>query len=202
VSDIVIVATGLANTASVVAAFKRLGAAPLITRDAAEVQAARAVVVPGVGAFGPGMQALRDASLVDLLRERVAADRPTAGICLGMQLLFATSDETPGATGLGIIDAHVARFADTLTVPQMGWNQVAAPEGARFFRDGFAYFANSYRAVPPLDGWRCATADYGGTFVAGIERGATVGCQFHPELSGRWGLALLRRWLDAAGVSC
>ncbi|MCB9506223.1 MAG: imidazole glycerol phosphate synthase subunit HisH [Myxococcales bacterium] len=199
---VAVVATGLANTASVVAALTRLGVEAEVTRDAARVDAARAVVLPGVGAFGAGMRELRSAGLVDSLIRRIEDGDPIAGVCLGLQLLCRTSDESPGETGLGVVDAHVGRFGSGLTVPQMGWNHVAAAASMRHVVDGYAYFANSYRLASAPDGWEAATAEYGGPFVAALERGNALACQFHPELSGAWGLGLLGRWLAAAGVRC
>lgn len=207
-SRVVIVRTGVANLASVIAAFERLGAPAEVTTDAERVHRAERVMLPGVGAFGAGMAALtgrgddgRD--LASALRERIAADRPTIAICLGLQLLCQDSEETPGIAGLGIVPAHVARFAGgrdapALKVPQLGWNRVEAPVGARFVRSGHAYFANSFRVAAAPDGWAAAIADYGGPFVAAIERGRVLACQFHPELSGPWGARLLGRWLEAA----
>jgi len=198
VTDVVLVRTGVANLASVLAALQRLGVRPEVTTDAARVAAADAAILPGVGAFGAGVAALREHGLDTALRARVAAERPLLAVCLGLQLLASTSDETPGVTGLGLLDAHVARFPDTVKVPQLGWNQVVPDDGCTFLAPGYAYFANSFRLVDAPAGWRAARADHGGPFVAALERGPILACQFHPELSGPWGLALLDRWLAAA----
>jgi imidazole glycerol phosphate synthase glutamine amidotransferase subunit len=122
-------------------------------------------------------------------------------ICLGLQILAEESEENPGVRGLGVLPATVTRFADGLRVPQLGWNRVAAGDGARLLEDGAAYFANSFKLdnVPP--GWTGATADHGGEFVAALERGPVLACQFHPELSGHWGQTLIERWLAAGGGS-
>lgn len=222
---VVIIATGIANTASVEAAFARLGAEVAHTTDAGLVARARAVVLPGVGSFGAGMDVLRRLELVEVLRERIAHGRATLAVCLGLQLLCRGSEESPGVEGLGVLDAVVRRFPDTVSVPQFGWNRVRAGEGSRLIEDGYAYFANSYRILPerdaraqdggaPLAGargcewgsdWMRATTEYAGAFVSAIERGAVLGCQFHPEISGAWGQALLGRWLATAtgeGGSC
>lgn len=197
-TDVVIVRTGVANLASVLAGFRRLGVTPDVTTDPAAVAAARAVVLPGVGAFGAGMAALHEFGLAAPLTARVAAGRPLLAVCLGLQLLAIASDEAPGVPGLGVLDGHVARFPDTVKVPQLGWNQVAPDAGCRLLEPGYAYFANSYRLVDAPAGWTAARTDHGGSFTAALERGPILACQFHPELSGPWGLALLDRWLTAA----
>ncbi|KAA0214430.1 MAG: imidazole glycerol phosphate synthase subunit HisH [Leptolyngbya sp. PLA3] len=204
-----VIATGIANTASVEAAFMRLGAEVEHTTDAVIVERARAVVLPGVGSFGAGMEVIRRLGLDDLLRERVRQGRATLAVCLGLQLLCRGSEESPGVEGLGVLDAVARRFPDTVSVPQFGWNGVRAGEGSQLIEDGYAYFANSYRLGEeegaPGDGWACAMTDYAGPFIAAIERGAVLGCQFHPEVSGAWGQALLERWLarvSAEAGSC
>lgn len=196
--EVVIVPTGTANIASVAAAFRRLGAKPRVAHDAAEVDTATHVMLPGVGSFGASMARLREAHLDAALRRRIEADRPTIGICVGHQLLFQRSAESPGADGLGVIDAEVGTFGGDVRVPQFGWNKVRSDDESVVLDSGHAYFANSFRAVS-APGWRVATADHGGSFVAGIERGNVVGCQFHPELSGDYGAALLGRFLELRG---
>ncbi|MCB9664810.1 MAG: imidazole glycerol phosphate synthase subunit HisH [Alphaproteobacteria bacterium] len=195
---VAVVHTGVANLASVLAGLRRVGGDPVVTTDADEVAEAPAAFLPGVGAFGPGMEALRAGGLDQALRERIAADRPTTCICLGLQLLARASEESPGVAGLGVLDGEVTRFRGDVLVPQFGWNLVHPTPGCRLLEPGHAYFANSYKldALPP--GWEGALGDHGGPFVAAVERGRVLGCQFHPELSGVWGQALLRRWLEAA----
>lgn len=203
--NVLVVETGTANTASVLAGLRRAGGQPEVL-GAADVDralvpeiVARAdrLVLPGVGAFAAARGALDAQGVVEALRDRIVAGRPTLGICLGMQLMASASEESPGVEGLGVWDATVRRFRGPVRVPQLGWNRVVAGEGCRLLVDGVAYFANSYRldAVPP--GWSGAVADHGGPFVAAVERGAVLACQFHPELSGAWGQDLLRRWLEA-----
>ena len=121
-------------------------------------------------------------------------------ICLGMQLLGTSSQESPGTKGLGIFDAAIERFSNQVKVPQLGWNRVT-PTGdgteARF-EPGEAYFANSFRLGQAPEGWGYATTDYDGSFVSCLWRGKTLACQFHPELSGEWGQSVLKRWCDDA----
>lgn len=202
----VIVKTGVANLASVVAAYSRLGARCEVTTDPERVTNADFAMLPGVGAFGAGMAALGGpgGALASALISRFSSDRPTMAICLGLQLLASSSDETPGVPGLSIFEtSHVTRFGvvdahtgGSLKVPQLGWNLVNAPAEARFLTTGHAYFANSYRLSEAPPGWAAATADYGGRFVAALERGPHLACQFHPELSGPWGQVLMQRWLE------
>jgi imidazole glycerol phosphate synthase glutamine amidotransferase subunit len=193
--EVVIVPTGVANTASVMAAFRRLGAEPRLAERAGEVAAASHVMLPGVGAFGPAMARLREHGLDAALQERIAADRPTISICVGHQLLFERSEESPGVAGLGVIPGEVGRFSGAVRVPQFGWNRVRPEAGCDLLDEGYAYFANSYRALE-APGWRVARGEHGGPFVAAVERGNVIGCQFHPELSGAYGAALLSRFLE------
>lgn len=196
--EVTIIATGIANTASVESAFARLGACVIHTSDPRVVEKARALVLPGVGSFGAGMEVLKGLGLVELLRARIDAGRATLAVCLGVQLLCRGSEESGGIEGLGVIDAIVRRFPDSVTVPQFGWNWVTAPPQAVLLQSGYAYFANSYRIVAgeeALADFACSKTDYAGPFVSGFERGSVLGCQFHPEISGPWGRALLGRWL-------
>jgi glutamine amidotransferase len=192
--DLAIVDTGSANLASVTAAFRRLGARPRVTESPERVLTARRVVLPGVGAFGAVAERLARTGLAEALRDRTAQGAALLGICLGMQLLAEGSDEAPGAIGLGVIEGKAERFGDGTRVPQLGWNRVEPGGQSRFVTPGYAYFANSFclRSVP--SGWSTAFASYDGSFVAAAERGPQLACQFHPELSGAWGAALLGRW--------
>lgn len=196
--DLVIVPTGVANLASVRAAFRRLLVEPEVTADPDRIAAASHVMLPGVGAFGPALAALRAGGADRAIVARIARDRPTIAICVGHQLLFRASEESPGERGLGVVDAVIGRFPDTVRVPQFGWNLVTPHPDSALLQEGHAYFANSYRAVS-APGWIVSTAEHGGPFVAAIERGKVLGCQFHPELSGPWGQALLAAFLDREG---
>jgi imidazole glycerol-phosphate synthase subunit HisH len=192
-----VVHTGIANTASILAGLRRAGAEAELTEDKSKVAAAQMLVLPGVGAFGAGMKQLHNCGLVGILRKRLTELRPTLCVCLGLQLLFTTSEEDPGVAGLGVFEAQVQRFPGTVRVPQLGWNKVAPETGAQLVEPGYAYFANSYRVQQAPLGWIAAYADHGGPFVAALEKESVLCCQFHPELSGRWGSSLLHRWLDS-----
>ena len=193
--EVAIVPTGTANLASVQAAFRRLGAEPHLVEDAATVGSASHVMLPGVGAFGASLERLQEHGLDRALIERIKADKPTIAICVGHQLLFESSEESPGVRGLGIVRAAIARFPEGVRVPQFGWNRVEAADDCNLLESGHAYFANSYRASE-APGWTVAKAEHGGPFIAAMERGKVIGCQFHPELSADYGAALLSRFLE------
>ncbi|MCE2967946.1 MAG: imidazole glycerol phosphate synthase subunit HisF [Phycisphaerales bacterium] len=199
VADVTILSTGSANLASVVAAFERLGSRATITTDPLIAERAELLVLPGVGSLGSAMASLGQRGLIDMIRRRCAAHRPLLAICLGLQLLAEASDESPGVAGLGVIEGRAERFASSVRVPQMGWNRIVPGSGCVMLSEGDAYFANSYALRRAPLGWASATSTHDGAFIAAIERGPILACQFHPELSGAFGLSLLRRWLDAAG---
>jgi imidazole glycerol phosphate synthase glutamine amidotransferase subunit len=200
-ADVLIVRTGAANLASVVAAFERLGRSVDITDNAFAVRTAKRVVLPGVGAFAPVAERLRENGMGEAVVHRVEEDLPTLAVCLGLHLLAAGSEEAEGGRGLGVLDVEAFRFPDTVVVPQLGWNTVTADADCRLLMDGAAYFANSYRITHRPAGWQVAWSDHAGPFVAAVERGNVLGCQFHPELSGEWGQRLIERWLDNGGES-
>jgi glutamine amidotransferase len=195
--EVVVLPTGTANLASVLAAFSRLGATTRIAADATTVCEAERVVLPGVGTFGAALAGLRAAGLAEAIAGRVRAGAATLAMCVGLQALFEESDESPGVKGISAIPGRVRRFPDSVRVPQFGWNRVQPAPDCRFLAPGYAYFANSYRVLE-APGCRTATADHGGRFVAALERDHVVACQFHPELSGAYGHALIGRWLEGA----
>lgn len=193
--EVLIVPTGTANLASVKAGIGRAGGDCVECRDPERIAAADRVVLPGVGALAAARRRLDADGLAAALTDRVAAGRPTLAVCLGLQLLCATSEESPGVPGLGVLDVAVGRFPADVITPQMGWNRIAPRPGCRYLRPGHAYFANSYRLESAPAGWNAAWSEHGGRFVAALEAGDVVACQFHPELSGEWGADLLRRWV-------
>lgn len=192
---VAIVSTGVGNMASLIAAFARIGVDARATGRPDVVRGAPRVVLPGVGAFGPVMAKLRAIGLAEALVERADADRPLLGICLGLQLLARESAEAPGVPGLGVLDASVVPFAAGVRRPHLGWNLVTPSPTVRSVRRGEACFANSYHLDRVPADASGAWSDHGGPFVAAVERGALLGCQFHPELSGPWGAELLRTWV-------
>ncbi len=200
---LVAVDTGLGNVRSVVRALeeagRRAGVAVdvNVSSDADAVRRADALVVPGQGAFRDCARAL-GAELGAAVRESIARGAPYLGICLGLQILFPTSDEAQGCEGLGVFPGHVAKLARVgdAKIPHVGWN-VAEPTRATWLleREESFYFVHSYAVVPEDASLACATTTHGTRFVSAIERDNVVAVQFHPEKSQRAGLALLERFL-------
>lgn len=189
-----IVDTRIANTTSLRVAFERLGAQTRLVDSAAGVRDAESLVLPGVGAFGAVMNRLERLGVREALRERIEAGRPTLCVCLGMQALALESEESPGVSGLGVLPVRVVRLREPPRRTHFGWSPLTT-RGEGSVREGYAYFAHSYCVPEAPEGWIVTTASFGGRFVASMERGAVLACQFHPELSGAWGRGLLERWL-------
>ena len=196
--NVKIVKTGVANVASVSAAFSRLGCEAALTESVAAVTTADALVLPGVGSFGAGMESLQERGMVDALRTRIAEGRPTLAICLGLQLLAETSEESPGVRGLGCLPLAVGSFPATVARPQFGWNWLANENAPVLGEGGYVYYANSYRLTNAPTGWQSGWSNHGEAFIGCLQKGAVVACQFHPELSGPYGSQVLGRWLDTA----
>ncbi|HET6554774.1 MAG TPA: imidazole glycerol phosphate synthase subunit HisH [Dyella sp.] len=194
--SVVLVDAGGTNIGSVRYALQRLGVEAALTSDAEAIRSADKVILPGVGAAGPGMARLRERGLVDTMR---SLTQPVLGVCLGMQLLCDRSEES-GTECLGLIHATVRRFVERpgLRVPHMGWNRLhrqrAHPLMDGLGDDDWAYFVHSYAA--PVGEYALATTEHGGEFASVISRGNFHGMQFHPERSGRVGSLLLKNFLD------
>jgi len=189
---------GSGNIHSAVRALERTGASVVLTADPAEIEAADGLVVPGVGAFASVMEGLAAVDGVELLRDRHARGRPTLGICVGLQVLFAAGSEHGVRTeGAALWPGEVTRL-DSPVVPHMGWSRVRAAPGSRLFAgldDEYFYFVHSYAAPAGPPGALTSTAVHGGPFAAAVEDGATSATQFHPEKSGDAGAALLANWV-------
>lgn len=190
---------GIGNLRSAEKALQRVGADARLTSDAGFARDADAVVLPGVGAFGACLRALRAAFLEDVVHEAVESGKPFLGICVGMQMLFTSSDEDPKARGLGVIPGGVVRLSGDVKCPQMQWNRldIALDDDPMFEGDEFVgrrswmYFVHSFAGVPENPSFVAATCDYGGPVNAAFRRDNVFATQFHPEKSSRSGLALL-----------
>lgn len=193
---VTIVKTGIANIASVIAGFERLGCKTHVTSNHKKITEAQHVVLPGVGTFAAGMRTLRAHGIDEALKLRIEDEKPTLSICLGLQLLFEKSEESPEETGLGIFPGTAKKFSKEMTVPHFGWNQVAPSAESNIFQTGHAYFANSFYVDSLPKGWIPSYTTYGNTFISGFEKGQVVAGQFHPELSGQWGNNFMKRWLE------
>ena len=195
---IAIIDYGMGNLGSVEKALAFLGYASKITNDPAEVMAADGVVLPGVGAIGAAMEALSGKGLDKVVHEYIATGKPFLGICLGMQMLFETSEESFGGEpvkGLSVLPGKVVRFPGDmgLKIPQIGWNDLSSrneilPSGE------YVYFVHSYYCVPEREEDIAATTNYGIEYCCSVRRNNIFACQFHPEKSGEVGLRILDRW--------
>ena len=191
---------GIGNLRSAQKALQRCGADARLTSDHGLIRDAAGVVLPGVGAFGACMDALRSADLESAVHEAVGSGRPFLGICVGMQMLFDGSEEETRARGLGIVPGTVRWLSTDLPRPQMQWNQLrlTLPDDALFAGVGdhpWAYFVHSLHGVPTDAAVVAATCEYGATVNAVFRRGNVVATQFHPEKSGRDGLAMLTNFV-------
>ena len=192
---------GMGNLRSVEKALERVGAEAQITADAELAAGADGVILPGVGAFPKAMERIRQLDLDAFLRDWAGAERPLLGICLGMQLLFDSSEELGGARGLGILAGEVTALdAAGLKVPHMGWEPVRWERSSRFAdavpSETPFYFVHSFAARPADPEVVIGTAAWGERFACVVERGRTFGAQFHPEKSSGAGLALLAKFVD------
>lgn len=196
---------GAGNLRSVANALNELGITPRIVADASGLGGTTHLVLPGVGSFGDCMARLEERGLVSALRERIASGTPYLGICLGYQILFEESEETPGVSGLGIFAGKVRRFQEQpgLKIPHMGWNSVipTTPESGCWKGLGaepYFYYVHSYFPVPADPSIIAATTSYGAdTFAGAVQSGAIFACQFHPEKSQNAGIRLLRNFFEA-----
>lgn len=190
------------NIKSVEKAVQFLGEEVLITRDKEILLSADKVIFPGVGAFGDAMEKLHTYGLVEVIHKIVDKGTPFLGICLGMQLLFDSSEEAPGVEGLSLIPGKIVRFPSNmgLKVPQIGWNKLALPAKGELFKgieDGeFVYFVHSYYLQAMNFEDVVATTEYGVTVHAAVERKNVFGCQFHPEKSSDVGMKILKNFLE------
>ena len=187
------------NIRSVENAVRYLGHEAVVTADSSRILSADHVILPGVGAFGDAMEKLRSAGLEVTIRQAVKAGIPFLGICLGLQLLFEESEESPGVKGLCLLPGRIRRIpeGDGRKVPQIGWNALKLYHDHPLFADtaegDYVYFVHSYYADASLE-HVIATTEYGAELTAAVAKDNVIGCQFHPEKSGPVGLKILRRF--------
>ena len=192
---------GIGNLRSAQKALERVGADARLTADSGLIADADAVVLPGVGAFGACMDALRECGLDEVAIEAANDNRPFLGVCVGMQMLYEGSEESPNSLGLGVLPGRLRLLPNTVKRPQMQWNLVDVRRPSRLFAQVpdpvWMYFVHSYAADAQGESV-VATCDYGGLVAAAVERDGLWATQFHPEKSGAVGLELLRGFVDAA----
>ena len=202
---IAIIDYGAGNLSSVQKALNFLGADNRITADPAEILAADRVILPGVGAFGDAMAAMRSRGLVDTVRAAADGSRPFLGICLGLQLLFESSDESPGVEGLGILKGKIVSIPkdNGLKVPHIGWNSVSLKQKDGIFKgiedNSYFYFVHSFYLKGADESVVAGVTDYGVEIECAVQKDNLCAVQFHPEKSSNAGLALLKNFLDKEG---
>ena len=190
------------NLKSVEKALVSLGAETCVTRKAEEIRSADALILPGVGAFGVAMERLVVFGLDEAIRDFCASGKPFLGICLGLQLLFSESAESPGVKGLSVLQGKILRIPEGggRKVPHIGWNSLSFPNPGRLFaglpEGAYAYFVHSYYLAAESPDIVTAETEYGVKIHASVEKGNVFACQFHPEKSGRVGLKILRNFID------
>lgn len=199
---IAIVDYGMGNLRSVSKAFQSQGFTVNVTKDPGDIRSASGLVLPGQGAFGDCVKNLEENGIFQTIKEFIQSGKPYLGICLGLQVLFEGSEESPGVAGLGLLKGKVVRFPsfkkERLKVPHMGWNRIGIrkktallegiPDGSWF------YFVHSYFPVPEDESVTAVTCTYGMEFTAAVATGNIFACQFHPEKSSAYGLLLLRNF--------
>lgn len=190
------------NVKSVEKAINYLGQEAVITRDRDIILSSDRVILPGVGNFGDAMDKIREYKLENVIYDVVDSGKPFLGICLGLQLLYKTSEESPGATGLGILDGEILRIPDAegLKIPQIGWNSLNITPGARLFKgidnNPYVYFVHSYYLKSANMQDVAATTEYSVEIHASVEHNNVFACQFHPEKSSTVGLKILENFIE------
>ena len=188
------------NIKSVEKALKTLGQEVIVTRDPDTILNAEKVILPGVGSFGDAMEKLHSYGLVEVIHKVVEKKTPFLGICLGLQLLFESSEETPGVEGLGILKGRIVKIPDNgeLKIPHMGWNSLQFQNSGRLFenlpQDSYVYFVHSYYLQAEDESIVKATTDYSTCIHASVEKDNVFACQFHPEKSSDVGLTILKNF--------
>ena len=203
---IAIIDYGMGNLRSAQRGLEKVGAEVRVIQSPRELSGARGLVLPGDGAFGRAMENLRAAGWIEPLRQAAAEGMPFFGICVGMQLLFESSEEMGQHQGLGLFAGSVKRFTGSLKVPHMGWNQLKLRANGNYSLlrgvadGGSCYFVHSYYCAPQDASINAATTDYGIEFASIVERGNILGTQFHPEKSQTTGLKILENFVSIVNI--
>ena len=190
------------NLKSVEKALQYLGEECIVTRDKEKLLKADKIILPGVGAFGDAMEKLHKFGLVDVIHKLVKENKPFLGICLGLQLMFESSEEEPGVKGLGLLPGKIVKFPEKegFKIPHMGWNSIDVKEGSRLFKgvsnNSYVYFVHSYYLQAENENDVAATTEYITHVHASVEHDNIFACQFHPEKSGDVGLRILKNFCE------
>lgn len=197
---IAVIDYGAGNIRSVTKALESVGADVTVSRDPQQIEKRSKIVLPGVGAFGKAMAALKEQDLINPIIRAVQQGKPFLGICLGLQILFESSEESPNIQGLGLLKGKVRRFSLNLKVPHLGWNQVEQVETSLLWKGipdkSFYYFAHSYYIDPDNSSITTGKTDYGTPFSSSVMKDKLFGLQFHPEKSQKWGLKILKNFVN------
>ena len=198
---VAIIDYGAGNLSSVKKALDYLGAENEITQDREKILSATHIILPGVGSFEDAMNSMKERGLVDVVKEAAASGKPLLGICLGLQLLFESSEESPDAEGLGILKGKIVEIPKNtgLKVPHMGWNSISVKQKDGIFKDiddeSYFYFVHSYYLKDAEEDVVAATTEYGVSIQCAVQKGNLCATQFHPEKSSKIGLKLLENFL-------
>ena len=190
----------MGNLRSVTNALEKLGTNVIVTRDKKVIKASRAIILPGVGAFGKCIENLEKLELLDFIKETIEEGKQYLGICLGMQVLFESSEEAPGIAGMGVLKGTVPRFTGNIKIPHMGWNSIRIARETKILKgienNEYFYFVHSYYCQPEDKNVVATTTLYGGEFVSSVQKDNIFACQFHPEKSQKAGLKLLQNFIN------
>jgi glutamine amidotransferase len=199
---VAIIDYGAGNLQSVKKALDFIGCENIITSDKAEIESASHIILPGVGSFGDAMDSIRDRGLEEVIKNAASGEKPFLGICLGLQLLFEESEESPGAKGLGVFKGKIVKIPENLwlKVPHMGWNSVSVKQKGGIFEEiadeSYFYFVHSFYLKDADAEIVAGTTQYGVEIQCAVQKGRVSATQFHPEKSGEIGLKLLKNFVE------